>query len=92
VQTRGSVPVFWEQQAGTIDLKKLNLKDLGKNMGKTKKITVLRTFDATKAVFARHFHRQIEAYGLQVVINLLSTKKDGERDLISTLVDLNSPC
>ena len=29
VQIRGSVPVFWEQPAGQVDLKHINIKSVG---------------------------------------------------------------
>ncbi|CCF56749.1 hypothetical protein KAFR_0B04520 [Kazachstania africana CBS 2517] len=57
-QIRGSVPVFWEQDASLMN----------------PKIQITRSLEATQPVFDKHFQRLIENYGPINIINLLSKK------------------
>jgi hypothetical protein len=47
-------------------------------MGKTGKITLSRSHEASRGAFAKHFASVYDQYGLSVLINLLSNKKEGE--------------
>eukprot|EP01132_Coremiostelium_polycephalum_P005133 gene5133-6393_t len=84
LQTRGSVPVFWNQSSPQLSDFKMKMSNLGK-LGKigTKKITILRTTQATTPAFQNHFKEQTQRYGNVVIINLLSRLKAGEGDLVS---------
>lgn len=66
-QVRGSVPVFWEQQAGLIP--------------NQQKITITRSADGTQPAFDKHFSDLEQAYGAVHVVNLLSATKPGEFEL-----------
>ncbi|KAK3942740.1 SacI homology domain-containing protein [Diplogelasinospora grovesii] len=66
-QVRGSVPVFWEQQAGLIPGQQ--------------KITITRSADGTQPAFDKHFGDLEQAYGAVHVVNLLSASKPGELEL-----------
>ncbi|CCC11590.1 putative synaptojanin-like protein [Sordaria macrospora k-hell] len=68
-QVRGSVPVFWEQQAGLLP--------------NQQKITITRSPDGTQPAFNKHFSDLEQAYGAVHVINLLSVSKPGEYELTS---------
>jgi hypothetical protein len=95
LQTRGSVPVFWEEQISTVDLKNLNLRNISKGMGKANRIQLSRPPEATAHAFALHFREQLRLYGIQVVVNLLSLSKPGEALLVqhyqNLLQQLRSP-
>jgi SacI homology domain/Inositol phosphatase len=68
VQTRGSVPLFWEQRP----LKhKLNPKP---------NLLSSRTATEQLAGFCRHFEREVERHSTQVIVNLLDQRGD-EQDL-----------
>ncbi|KAK0748231.1 SacI homology domain-containing protein [Apiosordaria backusii] len=69
VQVRGSVPVFWEQAAVLIP--------------NQQKITITRSADGTQPAFDKHFADLEKAYGAVHVINLLTTNKPGEFELIN---------
>ncbi|KAL5345281.1 Inositol-1,4,5-trisphosphate 5-phosphatase 1 [Pseudogymnoascus australis] len=66
-QTRGSVPVFWEQQPGLLPGKQ--------------NITLTRSKEGTQPAFDRHFEALEDSYSSVHVINLLSESKPGEADL-----------
>eukprot|EP01113_Clastostelium_recurvatum_P037399 TRINITY_DN5460_c0_g1_i1.p1 TRINITY_DN5460_c0_g1~~TRINITY_DN5460_c0_g1_i1.p1 ORF type:complete len:1122 (-),score=279.01 TRINITY_DN5460_c0_g1_i1:32-3397(-) len=83
VQTRGSVPVFWEQQTpdlGKVEMKLSSLSKLASKVGN--KIILTRPLSSTVPSFQSHFREKIARYGNIIVVNLLSSKKDGERTLI----------
>ncbi|KAK3113471.1 Inositol-1,4,5-trisphosphate 5-phosphatase 1 [Teratosphaeriaceae sp. CCFEE 6253] len=63
VQVRGSVPLFWEQASG---------------LPGQQKITITRSFEATKPAFNKHFEALGRAYGDIFVVNLLSEEKSSE--------------
>jgi len=65
VQTRGSVPVFWEQP--------------GLQVG-SHKVKISRGFEASSPAFDRHLTSLKIEYGQQLLINLLGTK-EGENSL-----------
>ncbi|OJJ43013.1 hypothetical protein ASPZODRAFT_136894 [Penicilliopsis zonata CBS 506.65] len=69
VQVRGSVPIFWEQNAGFLPGQQ--------------KIEITRSFEATQHAFDRHFQMLELAYGAVHVVNLLSELKPGEAALSS---------
>ena len=67
VQLRGSVPVFWEQQAGfTPGQQKLHLS---------------RSAEATQPAFDKHFAEIEINYGAIHIVNLLSNEKPSEVEL-----------
>ena len=66
-QTRGSVPIFWEQQPGLLPGKQ--------------NITLTRSKEGTQPAFDRHFEELENSYSSVHVINLLSESKPGEADL-----------
>ena len=59
-QVRGSVPIFWEQDAAIMNAK----------------VTITRSLEATQPVFDEHFAKLISKYGPVNIINLLSTKSN----------------
>lgn len=67
VQTRGSVPVFWEQATGLLPGQQ--------------KITVTRSPEAAQPAFDKHFEELDVKYGAVYIINLLSNEKPAEADL-----------
>ncbi|KAI4951112.1 hypothetical protein J4E91_003817 [Alternaria rosae] len=67
VQVRGSVPIFWEQQAGLLPGQQ--------------KITITRSPEATQPAFDRHFDNLELSYGTTHVVNLLSNEKQNELEL-----------
>ena len=67
VQTRGSVPVFWEQQAGFTPGQQ--------------KIQITRSAEATQPAFDKHMSELEMNYGAIHVVNLLSAEKSGELEL-----------
>ncbi|XP_056646014.1 synaptojanin-1 [Diorhabda sublineata] len=70
LQTRGSVPLFWEQP--------------GVQVG-SHKVRISRGYEASKAAFNRHMTTIKERYGKQIIVNLLGTSligsKEGEANL-----------
>ncbi|KAF3906420.1 Synaptojanin-1 [Dactylellina cionopaga] len=66
-QVRGSVPVFWEQQAGLLPGQQ--------------KITITRSPEATQPSFDRHIEGIAGKYGAIHIVNLLSALKPGEAEL-----------
>ncbi|PFX33475.1 synaptojanin-1-like [Stylophora pistillata] len=71
VQTRGSVPVFWEQP--------------GLQVG-SHKVKLSRGFEASSPAFDRHLTSLKNLYGQQLLVNLLGTK-EGENTLSSAYQD-----
>ena len=69
-QVRGSVPIFWEQDASLVN----------------SKVQITRSTDVTQPIFEEHFLRLVEKYGLVNVVNLLSNAKTNERDLFQRYV------
>ena len=67
VQTRGSVPAFWEQQAGFTPGQQ--------------KIQITRSAEATQPAFDKHMADLEINYGAIHVVNLLSAEKSGELEL-----------
>lgn len=67
VQTRGSVPVFWEQATGLLPGQQ--------------KIQVTRSPEATQPAFDKHFEDLELNYGAVHILNLLSKDKAGEVEL-----------
>ncbi|GAA5968165.1 hypothetical protein JCM11641_003755 [Rhodosporidiobolus odoratus] len=67
VQTRGSVPLFWEEGGG---------------QPFAPKITITRPIEASLPAFLRHFEGMLEKYDKVHIINLLGTK-EGESALTS---------
>ncbi|XP_050314325.1 synaptojanin-1 isoform X2 [Anthonomus grandis grandis] len=70
LQTRGSVPLFWEQP--------------GIQMG-SHKVRISRGYEASKAAFDRHMTMIKEKYGNQVIVNLLGTSLIGSKEGEATL-------
>lgn len=66
-QIRGSVPLFWEQQAGLLPGQQ--------------KITITRSPEATQPAFDKHFENLEISYGAIHVVNLLSNEKPNEIEL-----------
>lgn len=70
LQTRGSVPLFWEQPGVQVGSHKVRLS---------------RGYEASKAAFDRHMNIIKERYGKQIIVNLLGTTlvggKEGEANL-----------
>ena len=69
-QVRGSVPVFWEQQATGL-------------LPPHQKIQITRSPEATQSAFNKHFEALELKYGSVHVLNLLSKTKPGEEELTS---------
>lgn len=67
VQTRGSVPAFWEQQAGFTPGQQ--------------KIQITRSAEASQPAFDKHMSELEVNYGAIHVVNLLSREKSGELEL-----------
>lgn len=67
VQTRGSVPLFWEQASGFTPGQQ--------------KISIARSAEATQPAFNKHFAELEANYGLIHIVNLLSNEKSGELEL-----------
>lgn len=67
VQTRGSVPLFWEQSAGLLPGQQ--------------KPQITRSSQATQPAFNKHFEELDIKYGSVHIVNLLSKEKSGEMDL-----------
>lgn len=67
VQTRGSVPLFWEQAAGFTPGQQ--------------KIQLTRSAEATQPAFDKHMSELEVNYGAIHVVNLLSNEKSGELEL-----------
>lgn len=65
VQTRGSVPLFWEQP--------------GVQVG-SHKVKISRGFEASQSAFDRHMRMMIERYGKQIIVNLLGTSLIGSKE------------
>lgn len=65
VQLRGSVPVFWEQDANLLG----------------SKLSLTRSFEATQPAFRRHYDQLTDRFGAVHIVNLLSSSKLGEADL-----------
>nr|CAD7201064.1 unnamed protein product [Timema douglasi] len=65
IQTRGSVPLFWEQP--------------GVQVG-SHKVKMSRGFEASTSAFDRHFAMLKERYGHQVVVNLLGSSLIGSKE------------
>lgn len=59
VQTRGSVPIIWEQPCTLKYAPKINILKAGKE---------------TEIAFSKHFEVQLEKYGKQVCLNLVNQK------------------
>ncbi|EGD85428.1 hypothetical protein H112_06330 [Trichophyton rubrum D6] len=66
-QIRGSVPIFWEQEAGYLPGQQ--------------KIAIGRSAGATQPAFDKHFEALAEKYGAVHAINLLAKAKSGEAEL-----------
>ncbi|KAK9887395.1 hypothetical protein WA026_022333 [Henosepilachna vigintioctopunctata] len=70
LQTRGSIPLFWEQP--------------GVQVG-SHKVRMSRGYEASTSAFDRHMKKIKERYGKQVIVNLLGTSligsKEGEASL-----------
>ncbi len=67
VQTRGSVPVFWEQATGLLPGQQ--------------KISITRSPEATQPAFDKHFEGLELSYGAVHVVNLLSNDRPSELEL-----------
>ncbi|GAA5957595.1 hypothetical protein JCM3765_001449 [Sporobolomyces pararoseus] len=77
VQTRGSVPLFWEE---------------GGSQPFNPKITITRPLEASLPAFIRHFEDLLETYPQPPVktiqiLNLLSREKEGESSLTRSYLD-----
>ncbi|VVT46486.1 uncharacterized protein SAPINGB_P001237 [Magnusiomyces paraingens] len=57
-QIRGSVPIFWEQDANIISAK----------------INITRSSEATQPAFNKHFEQLVQKFGIVHVVNLLANK------------------
>ncbi|KAK6507067.1 inositol polyphosphate 5-phosphatase [Arthrobotrys musiformis] len=66
-QVRGSVPLFWEQQAGLLPGQQ--------------KVTITRSPEATQPSFDRHIEGISVKYGAIHIVNLLSALKPAEAEL-----------
>lgn len=73
VQTRGSVPLFWEQP--------------GIQVG-SHKVKMSRGFNASHAVFDRHMKMIKKRYGHQVIVNLLGSSMIGSKEGEAVLSNL----
>ena len=69
-QVRGSVPLFWEQQATGL-------------LPQQQKIQITRSSEATQPAFNKHFEDLELKYGSVHVFNMLSETKSGEVELTS---------
>ncbi|GFF56306.1 SacI domain and endonuclease/exonuclease/phosphatase family protein [Aspergillus udagawae] len=76
VQIRGSVPIFWEQAPGFFPGQQ--------------KIEVIRSREATKLAFDKHFESLESRYGAVHLVNLLSALKPGEVELSTRFQELVS--
>lgn len=65
IQTRGSVPLFWEQPGVQVGSHKVKLS---------------RGYEASVAAFDRHMTTIKSRYGLQAIINLLGTSLIGSKE------------
>uniref|UniRef100_A0A0K8VGA8 phosphoinositide 5-phosphatase n=2 Tax=Bactrocera latifrons TaxID=174628 RepID=A0A0K8VGA8_BACLA len=65
IQTRGSVPLFWEQPGVQVGSHKVKLS---------------RGFEASAAAFDRHMMMMKQRYGYQAIINLLGTSMIGSKE------------
>ncbi|XP_055839392.1 synaptojanin-1 [Episyrphus balteatus] len=65
VQTRGSVPLFWEQPGVQVGSHKVKLS---------------RGFEASASAFDRHMQIMKDRYGLQMIVNLLGTSQIGSKE------------
>ncbi|GFF59665.1 SacI domain and endonuclease/exonuclease/phosphatase family protein [Aspergillus udagawae] len=74
VQIRGSVPIFWEQAPGFFPGQQ--------------KIEVIRSREATKLAFDKHFESLESRYGAVHLVNLLSALKPGEVELSTRFQEL----
>ncbi|XP_022914943.1 synaptojanin-1 [Onthophagus taurus] len=70
LQTRGSVPLFWEQPGVQVGSHKVKLS---------------RGYEASKSAFDRHLTLIKERYGKQAIINLLGTSLIGSKEGEATL-------
>lgn len=66
-QIRGSIPIFWEQQAGILP--------------NQQKVQITRSPEATQPAFDKHIENIVNKYGTAHIINLLSETKPGEVEL-----------
>lgn len=66
-QIRGSIPIFWEQQAGLLPGQQ--------------KVQITRSPEATQPAFDKHMEAITLKYGATHVVNLLSETKPGEVEL-----------
>lgn len=57
-QIRGSVPVFWEQDANLLSAK----------------VNITRSTEATQPAFNKHFEQLVQKFGIVHVVNLLANK------------------
>ena len=76
-QIRGSVPLFWEQEPTLIN----------------PKISLTRSFEATRSIFDKHFTEVCQKYGPCNIVNLLSESKPPESQLLrryKQLIDTSS--
>ncbi|GAQ05621.1 inositol-1,4,5-trisphosphate 5-phosphatase 1 [Aspergillus lentulus] len=76
VQIRGSVPLFWEQAPGFFPGQQ--------------RIEVIRSREATKHAFDKHFESLESRYGAVHIVNLLSALKPGEVELSTRFQELVS--
>ena len=67
IQTRGSIPIFWEQMSGLLPGQQ--------------KITITRSPQAAQPAFDKHFEELEIKYGAVHIVNLLSNEKPAEADL-----------
>ncbi|XP_040165309.1 synaptojanin-1 [Anopheles arabiensis] len=65
VQTRGSVPLFWEQPGVQVGSHKVKLS---------------RGFEASRSAFDRHMRTMKARYGQQAIVNLLGTSLIGSKE------------
>lgn len=65
LQTRGSVPLFWEQPGVQVGSHKVRLS---------------RGFEASRPAFERHMRQMRERYGGQAIVNLLGTSLIGSKE------------
>ncbi|KAL1129891.1 hypothetical protein AAG570_012835 [Ranatra chinensis] len=65
VQTRGSVPLFWELPSGQVGQQKVKMS---------------RGLEASSSAYDKHMIMMKERYGNQVIINLLGTSLIGSKD------------
>lgn len=70
IQTRGSVPLFWQQTGVQVGSHKVKLS---------------RGYEASKSAFDRHMRMIKERYGKQVIVNLLGTSLIGSKEGEATL-------